>query len=211
MKLINGADPRSEYPIFQIEYRRIVRRDDEKIIRCTDDTARQAGTRTHARAAVNPTLDAAGKTSCFTPRGHEFGFPLAQMRSRRAMAPSHAHRPTPNLWQPRKGAAALSYYLIISPVRRDDRRVPRPSMRRSTTGRFRRAALRRYGVVRCFPLLYRGSVMPNNAAHGRTGHRMMARHVADNPAYCGALYTTVGIGDDGKSRDCNRQQQLSHV
>jgi len=53
--------------------------------------------------------------------------------------------------------------------------------------------------------------MTNNAAHRRTGYRMMSRHVADNPAYRGALYTTMGVGDDGKSRDCNRQQQLSHV
>jgi hypothetical protein len=85
------------------------------------------------------------------------------------------------------------------------------SMRRSTAGCLRRAGLRLHGVLRRFPFLHRGSVMPNYAAHRRTGHRMMSRHVADNPAYRCALNTTMGVGDDGKYGDCNRQQQPLHV
>jgi hypothetical protein len=47
--------------------------------------------------------------------------------------------------------------------------------------------------------------MPNHAAHRRAGHRMMTRHVTDNSADRGTLDTTVGIGDDGKCANGNRQ------
>ena len=72
-------------------------------------------------------------------------------------------------------------------------------MRRTIAGCLRSAVLRLHGALRRFPFLHLRSVMPNHAAHRRTGHRMVSRHVADNPAYRGALYTTMGIGDDGES------------
>ena len=77
-------------------------------------------------------------------------------------------------------------------------------MRRSIADGFFSTGRRLRGVLRRFPFLHRGSMMSNNAAHRRTGHRMVSRHMADSPADRSAFYTTVGIGDDGKSGDCNR-------
>jgi hypothetical protein len=124
-----------------------------------------------------------------------------------------SERPDSDSLQGISGADAFASVALSNLLRsrRDDRWIPRTSMGRSTTGCFRRAGLRLHGVLRRFPFLHFGSVMPNYAAHRRTGDRMMSRHVSDNPAYRGALYTTMSVGDDGKCGDGNRQQQLSHV
>jgi hypothetical protein len=52
--------------------------------------------------------------------------------------------------------------------------------------------------LRRFPLLDLGSVMPNNATHGRARHRMMARYMTYNAAHCRAFDTPVSTASNGQ-------------
>jgi hypothetical protein len=78
---------------------------------------------------------------------------------------------------------------------------------RSSAG-WSRSVILRLGRC-CFPFIYLGPMMPDHATGCCARHGMMARHMPDDTADCGAFQTTVGITHAGQQsdrcRNCNSQ------